>query len=148
MRWSNKNEVHLFAVALYHSICHEDNSSLFSTAWCLEPSWSRILSHYFFLDWVCEAIEAFWIGSVRLLSHWCWDREICLKWVDGKIINVFWCPYFHPTFLSNLIGLDLVGRVKNILTSPFSPIFFSCETNCTSQNFHPPFHPNRTQYKI
>ena len=103
---------------------------------------------FFFFGLICEAIVAFWIGFVRLLSHWCWDWEICLKWVDGKIVNVFWCPYFHPTFLTNLRWLDLVGRVKNILTFPFSLLFFSCETNRTSQIFHPPFHSNQTQYKI
>ena len=150
--WSHKDFKYWVDTYFNGYICltHEDNSSQFSTAWCLEPSWSRILfqTNFFFSGLICEAIVAFWIGFVRLLSHWCWDWEICLKWVDGKIVNVFWCPYFHPTFLTNLRWLDLAGRVKNILTFPFSLLFFSCETNRTSQIFHPPFHSNQTQYKI
>ena len=75
--WSHKDFKYWVDTYFNGYICltHEDNSSQFSTAWCLEPSWSRILfqTKFFFLDWF---VRLLWLFGLVLWGYWAIDVEI------------------------------------------------------------------------
>ena len=99
--------------------------------------WTDLWGYCGFLDWFCEAIEPLMLRLRDMFEMGRWQNCQCL------LVSLFSSHFSHQF---EMIGFG--GSGKNILTFPFSLLFFSCETNRTSQIFHPPFHSNQTQYKI
>ena len=125
--WSHKDFKYWVDTYFNGYICltHEDNSSQFSTAWCLEPSWSRILfqtifffwtdlwGYCGFLDWFCEAIEPLMLRLRDMFEMGRWQNCQCI------LVSLFSSHFSHQF---EMIGFGGSGK-KHLDLSIFPLIF-------------------------